>query len=253
MFGRKAQPSKINRHLLPITEPTSPLLENYRRLYQKISYFHKEQKMRTFGVTSASVGEGKTLTSINLALIMAEDAGNRVALLDCDFRRPKVDQYLGLKTRRGLTDVIQERAALPEIMLTPAPERTNLKVLPLGAADGLSEKQVYSFLYERRMKPILLSLKDEFDYVVVDTPPILPIVDINYLAELFDGMLMVIRAGKTSRDIIQASLEQLDSKNVIGIVFNGTRLQLSSRYKYEYYSYYSPYAKKDAKKGSSQT
>jgi len=231
----------VHSYLLSITDPTSPLLETYRRLYKKVSFFQKEKNVRNIGLTSATVGEGKTLTSINLALAVAEDTQNQVVLMDCDFRRPKVASYLGMAPHRGLADVIQRNADPRDVMVTLGPEKENLHVLPLGKIRGDLEKEIYSALYEKKLEPLLASLKKDFDFVIIDTPPILPIVDIHYLSELLDGLILVVRTGKTSRDLVQHALETLDGKNIIGMIVNGVTGQLSSRYQYGSY-YYSPYA-----------
>ena len=244
MFSRRNRNGSVHEYLLAITEPASPLLETYRRLYKKVSYFRQEKNVKTVGITSAAVGDGKTLTAINLALAVAEDSQNRVALVDCDFRRPKIAGYLGIPKLRGLADVIQAGADPRDVMVSLAPGKENLRVLPMGKMRGDLEKEVYALLYERKLEPVFSSLKAEFDFVVVDTPPILPIVDMQYLSELLDGLILVIRAGQTSRDLVQDALETLEGKNILGTVVNAATRQLSSRYRYGSYQYhYHPYAK----------
>lgn len=245
MFSRAAgKRTASHAYLLSITDPGSPLLETYRRLYKKVSYFQQEKGVRSIGITSATVAEGKTLTSINLALAMAEDAKNRVVLVDCDFRRPKISGYLGLSTRRGLADVIQSGADPREVMAPVKARKGTLQVLPLGKVQGDLEQEVHDLLYEKKLAPLLASLREQFDSIIVDTPPVLPIVDTQYLADLLDGLLFVIRAGKTPRDLIQSALETLEGKNILGMVVNGIDRQLSSRYAYEsYYYQYRPYGK----------
>jgi len=244
MFFRAAgKPAAKHAYLLSLSDPASPLLEAYRRLYKKVSYFQQERDVRSLGVTSATVGEGKTLTSINLALAMAEDVKNRVALVDCDLRRPKIASYLGLSSRRGLADVIQSGADPREVTVPAAPDRPNLQVLPLGRIRGNLEREIHALLHEKKLAPLLASLREEFACIVVDTPPVLPVVDTQYLADLLDGLLLVIRAGKTPRDLVQNAVETLEGKNLIGTVVNGVDRQLSSRYSYDgYYYQYRPHA-----------
>jgi len=245
MFSRKPRNGdNVHAYLLSLTDPSSPLLETYRRLYKKVSYYQHEKNIKSIGVTSATLGEGKTLTSINLALAVAEDTQTKVVLVDCDFRRPKVASYLGISPRGGLADIIQSQADFREVMIPVDPEKSNLQVLPLGKLQGNLEKEIYALLYEKKLEPLLASLKTEFDLTIVDTPPILPIVDTQYLSELLDGLILVIRAGKTPRDQVQNALETLEGKNILGTVVNGVDRQLSSRYKYGSYSYhYHAYAK----------
>lgn len=237
--------NSVHEHVLAVTDPANPLLESYRRLYKKVSYFQQEKNVKAIGVTSAAVGDGKTLTSINLALAAAEDSQNRVVIVDCDFRRPRVAGYLGISKQRGLADVLLAGADPMEVIVPVGrAARGDLRVLPMGKLPGDPEEQIYGLLYERKLEPLLLSLRQTFDFVIVDTPPVLPIVDMQYLSELLDGLILVIRAGKTSRDLVQDALETLEGRNIIGTVVNGISRQFSSRYRYGSYHYhYHPYAR----------
>jgi protein-tyrosine kinase len=234
--GADRQAAPARDRLLALADPTSVHLEAYRRLYRQISRLRAEQNVQSIGITSADVAEGKTLTSINLALTMAEDTRNRVVLVDCDFRLPRVASYLGITSPKGLSDVVFGKASLGEIMVSLDPPHDNLAVIPQRRLETAKGEDILSVFYENRLAPILAELRTGFDYIVVDTPPILPVADQEYIAEMVDAMLLVVRAGKTSRDRVRAALDSSKSNKIVGIVFNDTIRQWSSPYS-SVYSY----------------
>jgi capsular exopolysaccharide synthesis family protein len=174
---------------------------------------------------------------------MAEDPTKKVALVDCDFRRPAVGRYLGLSENGGLTEVVRGKKHLQDVMAPVRKEKSNLKVIPTGRFKG----DIYPLLYNDRLAPILKDLKNAFDFLVVDCPPVLPIMDQDFLADMLDAVVMVIRAGKTPRDVVRSALEAMDDKkNILGIVFNGMERQPSNYYYYNYQ--YRNYYRADPKK-----
>ena len=229
---RSPDPSAIHSNLLFLTESTSPFLESYRRVCRKIMYFHKKNNVKSIGITSSQVAEGKTLTSINLSFAIAEDSTKRVALVDCDFRRPQVANYLGLPRDVGLADVIREEANLKDVLFSMGEEIPNLEVFPAG----ILEENITASFFQVQLAPVLNDLKNIYDFVVVDNPPILPVSDEEFLADLLDAVILVVRAGKTSRDLVQTALESMEGKNVVGVVFNGLEKQLSNYHQYGYYN-----------------
>lgn len=239
MFMRNNHNHRAHPLALPITEPQTPYLEAYRRLYRKILYLARQSgELKALCITSSQVGEGKTLTAINLSLVMAEDPTRRIALLDCDFRRPQVARYLGLRPGPGLTLVLTGKKELPDVLLRPAEDKENLAVFPAGRL----QEEVYPLLYKRKLEPVIAQLRQEFDFIVIDSPPILPILDQEFLADMVDGILLVVRARKTPKDMVRAALETVETNKIIGVVFNGAEKQLSSYYSYTYgYDYHNKY------------
>ena len=230
MLRRKSNGTPIHPLVLSLTEPDSPQLEAYRRLYRKILYFQQQNGLKSICITSAQVAEGKTLTAVNLAFAMAEDPTKKIALADCDFRRPQVANYLGLPPEPGLASVIQNRREIKDVLLKVGDSRPNLRVAPAGRL----QEDIYPLLYSGKLDPILKQLRTEFDFLVVDSPPILPILDHDFLSNLVDGIVLVVRAGSASRDMVRTALESMEGKNIIGIVFNGAEKQYSSYYSYAY-------------------
>lgn len=240
MFSRKNNNHRPHPLTLSLTDPQAPYLEAYRRLYRKILYLARQPgDLKTLCVTSSQVGEGKTLTAVNLSLVMAEDPTHKIALVDCDFRRPQVARYLGLRSGPGLAAVLAGRKDLRDVRLRPADTQENLAVFPAGRL----QEEVYPLLYKGKLEPLLARLREEFDFVVIDSPPILPILDQGFLADIVDGVLLVVRARVTPKDMVRAAIETLETnKIIIGVVFNGAEKQLSSYYSYTYgYDYKNKY------------
>ncbi|MEW6442108.1 MAG: CpsD/CapB family tyrosine-protein kinase [bacterium] len=230
MFSRKA--ARPSRHplVLSLSDPQSPHLEAYRRLYRKILYLLQQNGSQVLCITSAQGSEGKTLTGINLAFAMAEDPTKNVALVDCDFRKPRVARYLGIRSGPGVASVLRGERALREVMTRADDSRPNLSVFPAGRIEG----DLYPFLYSKKLEPILNQLRAGFDLVVADSPPILPILDQDFLSDLADAVLLVVRAGSASKDTVKAALECTEGKKILGVVFNGAKKQYSSYYSYTY-------------------
>lgn len=240
MISRKNNNHRSHPLALSVTDPQAPYLEAYRRLYRKILYLARQPPgdLKTLCVTSSQVGEGKTLTAVNLSLAMAEDPTRKIALVDCDFRRPQVARYLGLRSGPGLAAVLADRKDLREVLLRPADTQENLAVFPAGRL----QEEVYPLLYKGKLEPLLARLREEFDFVVIDSPPILPILDQGFLADIVDGVLLVVRARVTPKDMVRAAIETLETNKILGVVFNGAEKQLSSYYSYTYgYDYNNKY------------
>jgi capsular exopolysaccharide synthesis family protein len=210
---------------------SSPFLDSYRRLYRRILYAHTHQNIRSIGVTSAQVGEGKSVTCINLALSMAEDAKRQVLLIDCDFRRPQIGGYLGIQADRGLGQVIEGTAELNHVMVPLSENQSNLKIVPTGSLDS----DVYSVLYAEKLQSILRDTKKQFDFVIVDTPPIVPVPDQSFISDALDGVLLIVRPETTSKENLKTAIESMERQNILGIVVNACEKPNSS---YDYYYYY---------------
>jgi capsular exopolysaccharide synthesis family protein len=184
-------------------------------------------------VTSASLGEGKTSVVTNVAAAFSR-AGHRVAVVDADLRRPCVATFFGLNPERGLTDVLAGTCSLGEALNVLDDGR--LAVLTSGARpDNPSEA-----LASAGMKQVLRQLADDYDYVFVDTPPVLPVSDPLVVAPLVDGVIVVIRLGRTTRDRMQRASKALERVNAttLGVVPNmsGKGRDRDYRYPYRYAS-----------------
>jgi capsular exopolysaccharide synthesis family protein len=182
-------------------------------------------------LTSAAGGEGKSMTSVNLAQALASMSDGPVLLIDGDMRKPRIHDYLDLKSLdgRGFHDLLQKgdydysRHAVKVRNLTVIPGST-----PSGNPVAALSSQKTRLLFEQ--------LRNNFKYIVVDAPPALPVADSHLLAGLADKVLFVVRARKTPRELFQHAVESFDSANMIGTVLNDVDYQRSRyAYAYEYY------------------
>lgn len=207
--------SEINKRRISLVQPSSFVAEQFRTLRSRIDAIATQQPLRTIAVCSALPGDGKTTAAINLAIVTAMSVGQRILLVDCDLRKPKVHRALGLRPAAGLGEVLAEQASLDEALCKV--EGTNLEVLPVrGRPSNPSE-----LLASARMRALLQELAQSYDRVILDAPATLGLPDAKTLSELCDGLVLVVRAGSTPREDIQAALDVLDRRRVLGAVLNG--------------------------------
>lgn len=221
--------SKRN-HVVTLCDPRSIASEQYGILAMEVLARLGGDFPKVISITSAAGGEGKTITSLNLSITLSRTMEGRVLLLDSDLRRPRIQEYLCLHPQRGFSDLLKE----PDGPLDPYILRVNrLSVIPGGPIldDPLR------LLSSERTRNILRRLRERFEFVVIDAPPILPIADSHILANLSDGVILVVRAQQTRRELFQHALQSFHASNVLGVVLNGVDLQ-RSRYShaYDYYT-----------------
>ncbi|MCR5825201.1 MAG: CpsD/CapB family tyrosine-protein kinase [Oscillospiraceae bacterium] len=182
-------------------------------------------------VTSSLQSEGKSITAINLAMTFA-DMGSRTLLVDCDLRKPKVNRLLEVAAPVGLTDVLVDRK-----LLTKAVHRFSEKKQLWTISSGKIPPNPSELLNSESMRALMSELKQSYDYILLDTPPVDVVTDAMVLAPLVDGFLFVVRAGKSDRRAVAHSLGQLEYANarVLGVVFNGSGV--SGGYGYKKYGY----------------
>ena len=214
--------------LVSFLAPSSFEAEQYRGLRHVV----EEGGKHVVAITSPTPGDGKTTTAINLAGALAQAAGSRVLLVEADLRRPSIGDQLGLKSSdtRGLADAItDDRLTLPEVVQDLP--RFNLSVLPAGR----SPASPYEALRSSRLDELLEEARLHYAYIVVDTPPILPVPDCRLIARTVDGFLVLVGVHRTRRELLQEALAALDPTKILGLVFNGDDRQ-RGYYGYESYS-----------------
>jgi len=208
---------RLDRRLVSLTVPASFEAEQYQALRLKLESLQRSRDVRLIAVTSPGVKEGKTVTAINLAGALAQGSHARVLLIEADLRRPAVSRYLSLgeNRRRGLGDfVLDPSLGLGDVVLETG---LRFKVVLAGSAGA----PVHEMFRSRRLEALLRQARDEYDYVVLDTPPLGPVSDCALLARLIDGVLLVVAAHRTSRKVLEEALNLLDGGQVLGMVFNG--------------------------------
>jgi polysaccharide biosynthesis transport protein len=211
----------FQKHRLPVlTEPQSIASQQYGILALKVAAWMRQNGGKILAITSATGGEGKSLTALNLSLALAASSQVRVLLVDCDLRLPQVHERLGLKTAKGLSDLL----AGTETELSPYISRLgSLDILPSGSTPA----NPANLLASGRMREILARLRQEYQLVILDSPPIVPIADSHILAGLADGVLFVVRARKTRPELFQHATESLGVINLVGVVLNDVEYSAS--------------------------
>jgi len=197
-------------------------------------------------VTSSLPGEGKTTTAVNMAVTMAVGA-HSVVLVECDLRRPMVAKRLGIDGAVGTTSVLVGRVKLEDALQTYG--ETGLQVLACGPIPPNPSE----LLQSRAMDALLADLREQFDIVVIDAPPLLPVTDAAILAAMSDGAIVVTRHGRTTRDQLTHAIERLDAVDAktLGVVLNLTRgKDGGDAYAYSYSYSYAPLGGKDTGRSS---
>jgi protein-tyrosine kinase len=220
--------------LIDATRPHEAPMEEFRTLRTRLNHMQSLQPIHTVVVSSASPAEGKSLTAANLALAESHLAGNTTLLADFDFRRPLIHTMFGIDRSPGITDYLMGQAPLHKVIKRIA--GTNLYVMPAGQA----VINPLELLNLREVKHLLDRLPSLFQWVIMDSPPLLFAADANLLGTLCQGTLLVVRIGHTTIDSVTRAMQSLCNNNVLGIVVNGARRgELYSKYTY-YHSYYTP-------------
>jgi succinoglycan biosynthesis transport protein ExoP len=229
--------SKEAVELITQVRPQSQMAESYRALRTSLLLSNLGAPPKVIMVTSALPQEGKTTTSINCAVVLAQK-GVRVLLIDADLRRPSIHKTLGMGPRSGLSNVLTGSATL-EQAITRSPILPNLSVLPAGTPPPNPAE----LLASTNMRDVLEQLRGQFDHIVVDTPPTLSVTDAVVLSPRADAIVLVIRSGQTTKQALRRSrdiLMQVNAK-VSGVLLNA--VDLSSPDYYYYYEYQGKYAR----------
>ena len=215
-------------------KPREAPAEEFRTLRTRLNHLQTLQPLHTLVVTSASPAEGKSFTAANLALTHAQLADERVLLADFDFRRPTVDKTFQIPISPGMTNYLQGTASLGDILMRVSD--SNLYLMTAGDA----VPNPLELLNLRECGVLISELRNHFDWIILDSPPLLFAADGNLLATMCDGTILVVRIGTTTFDSVTRALQSLCENNVLGIVVNGARRgELYSKYTYyhDYYSY----------------
>ncbi len=209
----------------------SPRAESFRQIRTNLQFAHVSHNSRAILVTSSLPGEGKSTTAVNLAIAMAQ-SGQSVVLIDADLRRPRVNDYLGLERNAGLTTALIGRATVTDL-LQPWGE-DELFVLTSGQIPPNPSE----LLGSKRMKDLITGLENDFDAVIIDAPPLLPVTDAAVLAQQVGGVVMVVGSSKIKGSDLGRSLGALEMVNadVLGVVMNLLPSKGPDAYAYTYYT-----------------
>ncbi|MFW6772749.1 polysaccharide biosynthesis tyrosine autokinase [Nocardioides sp. CPCC 205120] len=222
--------------LITSLAPHAPRVEAFRVMRTNLQFLDVDKSSKVIVGTSAVPGEGKTTTMVNLALALAQ-GGQRVLLVECDLRRPKAAQSLGLDSSIGVTTILLGRATVADAVQKHA--GSGLRVLGSGAVPPNPAELIQS----HAMGELLAEVRRDYDVVLIDAPPLLPVTDAALLAAQADGALLIVRHGKTTHDQLAGAVNRLAQVDAtpLGVVFNMTpKTGGSHGYGYGYGYGYSP-------------
>jgi capsular exopolysaccharide synthesis family protein len=202
--------------------------EQYRVGAARLQLLDTNARSRILVVTSAIKGEGKTTTVINLGYTLARDFGKRVLLLDCDFVFPELQHFSEIPSQYGLVDCFRDNIPVEEAMTS----FTNIPcwIMPAGdVGQGFSD-----LLKTGPFERVLSELREKFDYILINAPPILPVATVNVLERHTDLLLLVVRANMTSQQVVKRALDSLRASKPIHVILNCVPMQSLPYYMTEY-------------------
>jgi receptor protein-tyrosine kinase len=231
---RQQHEDRIAEELVSLVSPASFAADQYLSLRNIVERLAHESGVHVLAITSPTPGDGKTVTALNVAAALAQAPDKRVLLIDGDLRRPSVSEYLSLAVvrSRGLVDAILDSTlALADVVRRV--DRMNLDVLLAGAA----ERGTYELLTSPRLETLLAAARAEYDHVLIDTAPLVPVPDSRLIGRWADAFLVIVAADKTPRRLLAEGLNLLDPAKVAGLVFNLDDRSLSGYQNYYGYGY----------------
>src|SRR5579871_2837678 len=216
--------------IVALTDPESVASEQYRLLSLKVRRQLFGHDTPVLLVTGFAGGEGKTVTALNMSMSLAGTVPGRVLLIDSDLRKPRAHEYLGIPRGKGFADLLRAPESETSQYIWKVKD---LYVMP----GGTSLQNPVALLTSKHAAAVLQRLRQEFDFIVIDSPPVLPVVDSHILAGLADGAIMVVRARYTRRDVLSLGLENFQAANLFGAVVNDVDPRTSGYASaYQYYN-----------------
>ena len=240
--GTRNEIELISSRLVTHFVPRSPVAEAYRTVRTNLSFSRPDNPPRTILVTSAVPQEGKTTTTANLAITLAQ-MGGKTLIVDSDLRRPAIRKVFNLESKEGLTDYLIGKGALDALIRTT--DIPNLYILPAGQIPPNPSEVLGS----QRMKELVAELSRRFEMVFFDSPPVVAVTDAAVLSRYTDGVVLVVQSGATDREAVARAKTLLGNvqANLLGLVLNNIRIESTyGSYHYRYYYHY--YDSEDGKK-----
>ena len=234
---KKVENSNVDQHIVSFHDPTSLIGEQYKMLRTNILSLKAVKNYKTFVITSSVNGEGKTVTTLNLAMSIAHDLNKKsVLLIDADMRKGKVTRYLGFNSHAGLSEVLTGKAEADSVLISP--DIDNFSVILAGKVP----KNPAELLGSKKMQSLIASFKTRFDYIFIDTPPVMSLTDACILGRMVDGVVLVIQAGRTQRGTVKHAQNRLHQAGArtIGCIMTNVEYHLP-QYLYRYIQEYDAY------------
>lgn len=221
---------KNKRQIITLTNPRSPISESYRALRTNIEFSSIDEKLQVLMVSSAGPGEGKSTTITNLAVTFAQSE-KKVVLIDADLRKPTAHHTFSISNRLGLSTVISQQCSLEEVIQVS--DIPNLDVITSGAIPPNPAEMMNS----KRMTAVIDRLREMYDIILIDTPPLLAVTDAQIVATKSDGVILVVDQGRVKREIAGKAVKNLESVNarILGVVLNNVKRKANEEAYYYYY------------------
>lgn len=219
-------------NLVTQNDPKNPGAEAYRVIRTGIQFAQAGKELQTIALTSCTPNEGKSTTIANLAVVLTQ-AGKSVLLIDCDMRNPTVHKNFNLSNKVGLSSCISMGTALSD-----AVQKTSIEGL-YALTGGVIPPNPSELLGSEQIKNVLQRAKEQYDYVLIDTPPVMPVTDALIVSRFVDGMILVIASAEVKVEMARDVKNQLVNAgaNILGVVLNKVRSEHHG-YGYGYYYYY---------------
>lgn len=215
---RKMKDSKIDARLITYFDSKSVISEQYKTLATNLLNIDRGRPPHTLAVTSSVHAEGKTVTTLNLAITLSQSLNDReVLLIDADMRKGQMTNYLGTGFHVGLSEYLSGKAQLNDVIFNVDIE--NLSFIACGAVPPNPAE----LLGSTKMKELINAMKAKYEFVIIDTPPVIPVTDPVIVGTQVEGMLLVVQAGRTQRGIVKRAMEMLEQghTNLVGHVLTG--------------------------------
>ena len=210
-------------------DPKSAISESFRNLRTNVHYTNIDKEVKLIQVTSSVQGEGKSTITANYAVTVAQ-SGKKVLIVDCDLRRPQIHKIFNVSNTNGLSNVlVGDNQMDKNIKDTKVPNLFILTSVPIPPNPP-------EMLDSKRMKELILSLKDHFDMILLDSPPIMPVTDGLILSQIVDGTIVIVSLGSTEKDAFKKTMLSLENigANILGTVINKASSKAGYYVNYEY-------------------
>jgi len=224
----------MNDNLITFNHAKSPVSESYRMLRTNLQYLNIDKEHKSIVVTSANKAEGKTTTLSNLAITMAQ-AGNKVLLVECDLRKPRIHKTFDVKNDLGITNIIVDNKQVEEVV-NVIDKVPNLSVMQAGPIPPNPAE----ILESQAMKNLVEKLGKMYDIVLFDAPPVCSVTDAAILSRITDGVILVVSSGGTNIESTKLAKKLLDKvgANILGVVLTKADTSRTGAYSYYYDDYY---------------
>jgi protein-tyrosine kinase len=210
------QDSVLDDKIVSFFAPSSLVTEQFRRLRTHIMKPGASNQPKVIMISSAMSGEGKSLISINLAIIIAIELNSHALLIDCDLRNPSISRWFGMSEKKGLSNYLTGEAEIPDLLV-----KTSIDKLSLMCGGTMQDNPV-ELIGSTKMKTLIQDIKSRYDdrYIILDSSPLLATTEPTVLNEMADAILLVIKAGETPRETVQQAIKLIDKNKIMGIILN---------------------------------